>query len=102
MIDAGKPFYPNQFEENNSFYQNSTLRNYLNGYNGADEEMNGGNLKYPAKNGGDFTDCGFVQRITSVSFDVLKTLTDVKEEYKNKNLKMQTLIKRPNEIGMTL
>lgn len=101
LLDGGIPFYIKQFDENNAFYQNSTLRGVLNGVNVNRIETNG-NLRYTAENGGDFSSHGFLQQAFIVPADLLKNLTKHEEQYKTKNLKMRTMLCRTNESEISL
>lgn len=56
-IFAGIPFYPNTKDSNKNYWQNSTIRGYLNGINVNKIKTNGNSL-YSAQNGGDFLNCG--------------------------------------------
>ena len=48
------PFYTNNVDDNKTFWQNSTLRGYLNGLN-VNNIVYNGNSQYSAPNGGDFS-----------------------------------------------
>ena len=56
---ATLPFYPNDIDKDTSFWQNSTIRGYLNGINVSKIKTNG-NPYYYALNGGDFTRQNFL------------------------------------------
>lgn len=101
LLDGGIPFYIKQFDDNNAFYQNSTLRGVLNGINVNRIETNG-NLRYTAENGGDYNGHGFLQQAFIVPADLLKNLTKNEEQYKAKNLKMRTILHRTNESEISL
>ena len=101
LLDAGLPFYPDMFEEGNSSYLSSTLRHALNGTNGNKKHQSRIG-EYWAEKGGDFSGHGFLQQISQVSLDVLQGLTGVKKQVINKNLKVQTQIKRPLEYSVGL
>ncbi len=61
VIMGGIPFYPNDRDENISFWQNSCVRGFLNGINVSNIKTNG-NKEYQAPNGGDWTGAGFLQQ----------------------------------------
>ncbi len=63
-IMAGIPFYPYYKDKNCSFWQNSSIRGYLNGINVNNIKSNG-NTRYTASNGGDFTGRGFLDEAFS-------------------------------------
>ena len=54
---ANIPFYPDEYEANNTLWQNSTPRGFLNGINVIDIKQNG-NAEYPAHRGGNFLNGG--------------------------------------------
>ena len=74
-IMGGIPFYPNTSDNNISFWQNSSIRGFLNGINVNNITTNG-NTKYTAPNGGDFTGKGFLQEAFVVDMDRAQTTTE--------------------------
>gem|GEM_PF-1675462 len=56
-IIANIPFYPYGGDNNRTFWQNSTIRGFLNGINVCNIQQNG-NTRYTANRGGDFTATG--------------------------------------------
>ncbi|MCL2755519.1 MAG: leucine-rich repeat domain-containing protein [Firmicutes bacterium] len=57
IIATNIPFYPNSSDHMRSFWQNSTVRGWLNGIN-VNNITENGNLRYTAPNGGDFSQQG--------------------------------------------
>lgn len=65
---ATLPFYPNDRDNNIAFWQNSTVRGYLNGINVNNIRTNG-YAKYNAPNGGDFSRQNFLAEALHVSME---------------------------------
>ncbi len=68
---AGIPFYPYTYDNNNSLWQNSTLRGFLNGIDVNNIQENG-YAKFNAPHGGDFTHYNFLQQAFSRETDLLQ------------------------------
>lgn len=98
-VMGGIPFYPKLFDDNNSFWQNSTIRGYLNGIN-VGEIKNNGNLKYLATNGGDFFRRGFLQESLTISSELVGL--QEQEQVKTKPLVTQKIIKQSTSVGLSL
>ena len=62
------PFYPNDNDSNISFWQNSTVRGYLNGINVNNIRTNG-NIDYTAPNGGDFSAQNFLMEALDITLE---------------------------------
>lgn len=84
-IMGGIPFYPDPDRRgrvdsreayNISFWQNSTIRGFLNGINVCDIKTNG-NTRYTAPRGGDFSAHGFLQEAFNLEME--RTLTSTQE-----------------------
>lgn len=82
-IMSGIPFYPNDNDENISFWQNSSVRGFLNGIDVRNIRTNG-NRNYTSPNGGNFSGHGFLQ-------EAFITQEDEKE----------IQVKQPNPYGFT-
>ncbi|MBQ4535217.1 MAG: hypothetical protein IJA22_00155 [Clostridia bacterium] len=65
---ATLPFYPEFDDENNTLWQNSTIRGYLNGINVNNIQTNG-NVKYNAPNGGDFSSQNFLTEALDINLE---------------------------------
>lgn len=65
---ATLPFYPNDRDNNITFWQNSTVRGYLNGINVNNIRTNG-YAKYNAPNGGDFSRQNFLTEAIDISME---------------------------------
>lgn len=75
-IMGGIPFYPNDRDENIYFWQNSSIRGFLNGIDVRRIKTNG-NTKYTAPNGGNFSAHGFLQEAFNLDMD--RTLITTQE-----------------------
>ncbi len=76
-IMGGIPFYPNdKMGENVYFWQNSSIRGFLNGIDVRRIKTNG-NTKYTAPNGGNFSAHGFLQEAFNLDMD--RTLITTQE-----------------------
>ena len=75
-IMGGIPFYPNDRDENIYFWQNSSIRGFLNGIDVRKIKTNG-NTKYTASNGGNFSAHGFLQEAFNLDMD--RTLITTQE-----------------------
>lgn len=66
-ITANIQFYPDQFEQNCTMWQNSSARGFLNGIDVRNIKSNG-NIEYGASSGGNFTgECNFLNEAFNLS-----------------------------------
>ena len=77
---ANIPFYPSEYDVNNTLWQNSTPRGFLNGINVIDIKQNG-NVEYPAHRGGNFLGEGnFLDEAFNLSREPITEYTIPKNE----------------------
>ncbi len=91
-IIAGIPFYPNNEDEHNHLWQNSSLRGYLNGYNVNYIQYNGAQV-YSAPRGGNFTQQNFLKE---AMIDVKELIRDVR--FYGKKKFVPTVEANPNAL----
>lgn len=86
------PFYSTE-EKNMIFWQNSTIRGYLNGINVCDIQMNG-NLKFSALNGGNFGGKGFLKEALIVETEQEIKIEDLIKRTRSVEPKKETRIEK--------